>query len=68
MVGNDSFSIHLTDKYSILGSYWNPSVAGRLDGLINSLLAKYFVFIMLGLTAGELFLKFKLPDQQCGEI
>ena len=60
-VGSGAFSIHLTDSstttWLAIGA---PSVTGRLDALINGLLANYFMFIMLGLLAGVLLLT------QCG--
>jgi hypothetical protein len=60
-VDNGAFSIHLADSSTTTWlAVGAPTVSGRLDALTNSLLANYFVFILLGIVVAVLLLT------QCG--
>jgi hypothetical protein len=57
MVGSGAFSIHLTDASTLTWlAVGAPIVAGRLDELINILLANHAVFVMVGLVVGVLLM------------
>lgn len=56
-VSRGEFSIHMTDSSNTAWlSVGAPSIGGRLDGLVNRLLANYLSFVMLGVAGGVLLM------------